>query len=194
MFFTDVCLVTTVKPETVSVYQVKKTEKDTYKKRRNWRLKDLNVIDGKDETNVRTCLLAMIHNTTYCMFHNLLFDRLWLFNELSSIFHASVLLCVHARRGLFRVPCLPHPPPLCDEKHLPAALQVCRNYFRPYLILLCAIEVRHNKENSSIIIIISVNIETCYLHVSICFVRPSAKLKFSTCAPFVGKSRISSSV
>lgn len=53
-FFTDVCLVTTVKPETVSVYQVKKTEKDTYKKRTNWRLKDLRLIDGRDETNVRT--------------------------------------------------------------------------------------------------------------------------------------------
>ena len=52
--FTDVCLVTTVKPETVSVYQVKKTEKDTYKKRTNWRLKDLARIDGIDETNVRT--------------------------------------------------------------------------------------------------------------------------------------------
>ena len=45
---------TTVKPETVSVYQVKKTEKDTYKKRTNWRLKDLRLIDGRDETNVRT--------------------------------------------------------------------------------------------------------------------------------------------
>ena len=56
---------TTVKPETVSVYQVKKTEKDTYKKRRNWRLKDLSLIDGKDETNVRTWLLAMVHNRTY---------------------------------------------------------------------------------------------------------------------------------
>ena len=43
---------TTVKPETVSIYQVKKTEKDTYKKRTNWRLKDLKLIDGKDETNV----------------------------------------------------------------------------------------------------------------------------------------------
>ncbi|XP_020608511.1 exocyst complex component 1-like isoform X2 [Orbicella faveolata] len=43
--------VTTVKPETVSVYQVKKTEKDTYKKRTNWRLKDLRLIDGRDETN-----------------------------------------------------------------------------------------------------------------------------------------------
>lgn len=43
--------VTEVKPETVSIYQVKKTEKDTYKKRTNWRLKDLKLIDGKDETN-----------------------------------------------------------------------------------------------------------------------------------------------
>ena len=59
---------TTVKPETASVYQVKKTEKDTYKKRTNWRLKDLMRIDGIDETNVRTLkkiwLLAMIHNRT----------------------------------------------------------------------------------------------------------------------------------
>ena len=67
-FFTDVCLVTTVKPETVSVYQVKKTEKDTYKKRMNWRLKDLRLIDGRDEANVRTSkkrkwLLPMIHNS-----------------------------------------------------------------------------------------------------------------------------------
>ncbi|XP_078371204.1 exocyst complex component 1-like isoform X1 [Oculina patagonica] len=43
--------VTTVKPETVSIYQVKKTEKDTYKKRTNWRLKDLKLLDGRDETN-----------------------------------------------------------------------------------------------------------------------------------------------
>lgn len=46
-------LVTEVKPETVSIYQVKRTEKDSYKKRSNWRLKDLKFIDGKDETNVR---------------------------------------------------------------------------------------------------------------------------------------------
>ena len=46
-------LVTEVKPETVSIYQVKRTEKDSYKKRSNWRLKDLKLIDGKDETNVR---------------------------------------------------------------------------------------------------------------------------------------------
>ena len=44
--------VTMVKPETVSIYQVKKTEKDTYKKRTNWRLKDLKLIDGIDETSV----------------------------------------------------------------------------------------------------------------------------------------------
>ena len=44
--------VTMVKPETVSIYQVKKTEKDTYKKRTNWRLKDLKLIDGQDETSV----------------------------------------------------------------------------------------------------------------------------------------------
>ena len=44
---------TEVKPETVSIYQVKRTEKDSYKKRSNWRLKDLKHIDGKDETNVR---------------------------------------------------------------------------------------------------------------------------------------------
>lgn len=44
---------TEVKPETVSIYQVKRTEKDSYKKRSNWRLKDLKFIDGKDETNVR---------------------------------------------------------------------------------------------------------------------------------------------
>ncbi|XP_029188068.2 exocyst complex component 1-like isoform X2 [Acropora millepora] len=43
--------VTMVKPETVSIYQVKKTEKDTYKKRTNWRLKDLKLIDGQDETS-----------------------------------------------------------------------------------------------------------------------------------------------
>ncbi|RMX37015.1 hypothetical protein pdam_00005051 [Pocillopora damicornis] len=47
------CLaVTTVRPETVSLYQVKKTEKDTYKKRMHWRLRDLKLVDGRDETNV----------------------------------------------------------------------------------------------------------------------------------------------
>ena len=46
--------VTTVRPETVSLYQVKKTEKDTYKKRMHWRLRDLKLVDGRDETNVST--------------------------------------------------------------------------------------------------------------------------------------------
>lgn len=56
--FALACSVTTVKPETVSLYQVKKTEKDTYKKRTNWRLKDLKLIDGRDETNVRNKKLS----------------------------------------------------------------------------------------------------------------------------------------
>jgi len=55
-----------------------------------------------------------------------------------------VLLC-----GLFRVPFLPHPPPLSDGNLYPAALLCMRgNYFRPYFsILACAIEVQHNNEN-----------------------------------------------
>ena len=44
--------VTTVKPETVSVYQVKKTDKDTYKKKASWRLRDLKIVDGKDGAKV----------------------------------------------------------------------------------------------------------------------------------------------
>jgi len=60
-----------------------------------------------------------------------------------------VLLCVHAQRGLLRVPFLPHPPPLSDGNLYPAALLCMRgNYFRPYLsILACAIEVQHNNDN-----------------------------------------------
>jgi len=60
-----------------------------------------------------------------------------------------VLFCVHAPRGLFRVPFLPHPLPLSDGNLYPAALVGMRgNYFRPYLsILACAIEVQHNNEN-----------------------------------------------
>ncbi|XP_031555794.1 exocyst complex component 1-like isoform X2 [Actinia tenebrosa] len=42
--------VTMDKPETVSLYQVKKTDKDTYKKKATWRFRDLTIIDGKDAT------------------------------------------------------------------------------------------------------------------------------------------------
>jgi len=66
-----------------------------------------------------------------------------------------VLLRVHAPRGLFRVPFLPDPPPLSDGNLLPAALlRVRGNYFRPYLsIFACAIEVQHNKGNSTTTVI-----------------------------------------
>ena len=59
-----------------------------------------------------------------------------------------VLLCVHAPRGLFRVP-LPYPPPLSDGNLHPAALLRMRgNYFRTYLsIFACAIEVQQNNAN-----------------------------------------------
>jgi hypothetical protein len=40
------------KPETVSIYQVKKTDKDAYKKKASWRFRDLAIIDGKDVTKV----------------------------------------------------------------------------------------------------------------------------------------------
>jgi len=54
-----------------------------------------------------------------------------------------VLLCVHAPRGLFRVPFLTHPPPLSDGKLYPTALLRMRgNFLRPYLSILArAIEV-----------------------------------------------------
>ncbi|KAK3700425.1 hypothetical protein QZH41_004483 [Actinostola sp. cb2023] len=42
--------VTIDKPETVSIYQVKKTDKDTFKKKASWRFRDLKIIDGKDAT------------------------------------------------------------------------------------------------------------------------------------------------
>ena len=65
-----------------------------------------------------------------------------------------VLLCVHAPRGLFRVPFLPHPPPLYDGNLYPATLLRMRgNYFRPYLSILArAIEVQHNNENPTTIL------------------------------------------
>lgn len=44
--------VTIDKPETVSIYQVKKTDKDTFKKKASWRFRDLKTIDGKDATKV----------------------------------------------------------------------------------------------------------------------------------------------
>lgn len=44
--------VTIDKPETVSVYQVKKTDKDAFKKKASWRFRDLKIIDGKDATKV----------------------------------------------------------------------------------------------------------------------------------------------
>ncbi|XP_006814211.1 exocyst complex component 1-like [Saccoglossus kowalevskii] len=42
--------VTTDQPAQVSLYKVKKSEKDTYKKRESWLLSDLKVVDGKDTT------------------------------------------------------------------------------------------------------------------------------------------------
>lgn len=69
----DVCSVTTVKPETVSIYQVKKTEKDTYKKRTNWRLKDLKLLDGRDEANVRNkTTFWLLANRTYIVLYTTL--------------------------------------------------------------------------------------------------------------------------
>ena len=64
-----------------------------------------------------------------------------------------VLFCVHASRGLFRIPFLPHPPPLSNGNLYPAALLcMCGNYFRPYLsILACALEVQHSNENPTTI-------------------------------------------
>ena len=64
-----------------------------------------------------------------------------------------VLLCVHAPRGLFRVPFLSHPPPLINGNLYPGALLCMRGiYFRPYLsIFACAIEVQHNNENHTTI-------------------------------------------
>ncbi|XP_070552598.1 exocyst complex component 1-like isoform X2 [Ptychodera flava] len=41
--------VTTDQPAQVTVYKVKKSEKDTYKKRESWPLTDLKKVDGKDE-------------------------------------------------------------------------------------------------------------------------------------------------
>ena len=64
-----------------------------------------------------------------------------------------VLLCVHTSRGLFRVPFLPHPPPLSDGNLYPAALLRMRgSYFRPYLsIFACAIGMQQNNENPTTI-------------------------------------------
>ncbi|XP_077983719.1 exocyst complex component 1-like isoform X2 [Glandiceps talaboti] len=42
--------VTTDQPAQVSLYKVKKSEKDTYKKRESWSLSDLKKVDGRDET------------------------------------------------------------------------------------------------------------------------------------------------
>ena len=66
------------------------------------------------------------------------------------------LLCVHVPRGLFRVPFLPHPPPLSDGNLYPAALLCMRkNSFRPYLsILACALEVQQNNENPTSITVV----------------------------------------
>ena len=52
-------------------------------------------------------------------------------------------------------PFLSHPPPLSNGNLHPAApLRMRGNYFRPYLsIFACAIEVLHNNENSTTIII-----------------------------------------
>ena len=73
-----------------------------------------------------------------------------------------VLLCVHAPRGLFRVPFLHHPPPLSDGNLYPAALLCMRgNHLRPYLsILAFAIEVQHNNENPTTIFAIAFMLQT----------------------------------
>ena len=40
------------KPVSVTIYKVKKTDKDTYKKRTSWLLNDLKAVDGKDAYTV----------------------------------------------------------------------------------------------------------------------------------------------
>ncbi|EDO44427.1 predicted protein [Nematostella vectensis] len=56
--------VTIDKPETVSFYQVKKTDKESYKKRATWRLRDLKIIDGKDGGK-ETCEFDLQFEKTY---------------------------------------------------------------------------------------------------------------------------------
>jgi len=56
--------VTIDKPETVSVYQVKKTDKDAFKKKASWRFRDLKIIDGKDATKVKEAVIFDKHNVS----------------------------------------------------------------------------------------------------------------------------------
>ena len=105
-----------------------------------------------------------------------------------------VLLCVHAPRGLFRVPFLPHPPPLSDGNLYPAALLCMRgNCFRPYLsILACAIEVQHNNENPTTVCLWPVEILLKEHHVQFellicfsCLLGPT-----STCAISIAENKL----
>lgn len=42
-------VISTEKPIQVTIYQIKKSDKDTYKKKSAWPLRDLKIVDGKDE-------------------------------------------------------------------------------------------------------------------------------------------------
>ena len=75
--------VTTVKPETVSVYQVKKTDKDTYKKKASWRLRDLKIVDGKDGTKVCFWLLIRGWNNPLAWCPGLVKFALWLMKKIT---------------------------------------------------------------------------------------------------------------
>lgn len=55
---TFIILVTTKdKPFQVRIYKVQKSEKDVYKKKQCWKLSDLKIVDGKDDSKVRTKII-----------------------------------------------------------------------------------------------------------------------------------------
>ena len=53
LFFT--MSVSNDRPVHVTIYKVKKTDKDSYKKRTSWLLKEMKTVDGKDAYTVSIC-------------------------------------------------------------------------------------------------------------------------------------------
>jgi hypothetical protein len=54
LHFLIACVVSNERPVHVTIYKVKKTDKESYKKRTSWLLKDMKTVDGKDAYTVGT--------------------------------------------------------------------------------------------------------------------------------------------
>jgi hypothetical protein len=58
LHFLIACAVSKERPVYVTIYKVKKTDKESYKKRTSWLLKDMKTVDGKDAYTVSNKILT----------------------------------------------------------------------------------------------------------------------------------------